>query len=133
MATRDENIAPVESTECTCEKGIALFDVRFWFGVLIGSAIGISAGVLFAPKSGKRTRRDITNSVKSVAMEAQDKYEDVKEDISDSVSAVKEKLSRTAEEAKHELERVAKKGKAIKDKGHQLIEDIEESVIRARI
>jgi|GEM_PF-338992 len=133
MANHDKIVAPVEPEEIACERGIVLFDARFWVGILIGSAVGISTGILLAPKSGKRTRRDITNSVKTAATEAQDKLEDVKEDISDGVSAVKEKLSRKAGEAKHEFERVVKKGKSIKEKGQQLIDDIDEDIRQARI
>jgi gas vesicle protein len=133
MATHDKPVATIDSEEIACERGIVLFDARFWVGILIGSAVGVSAGILLAPKSGKKTRRDITNSVKSVAAEAHDKLDDVKDDISDGVSAVKVKLSRTARGAKHELERVVQKGKSIKDKGHQLIEDIEEDIHQARI
>ena len=133
MATHDKPVATIDSEVIACERGIVLIDARFWVGILIGSAVGVSAGILLAPKSGKKIRRDIRNSVKSVATEAQDKLDDVKDDISDGVDAVKVKLSRTAREAKHELERVVKKGKSIKEKGHQLIDDIDEDIHQARI
>ena len=32
--------------------------------VAVGAAIGVGLGVLFAPKSGKETRQDISNKVK---------------------------------------------------------------------
>lgn len=36
-------------------------------GVVAGSTIGVTAGVLFAPKSGKETRADIANEAKELS------------------------------------------------------------------
>lgn len=39
---------------------------KFLGGLLIGTAIGAAAGILFAPKSGKETRRALKNSAQDL-------------------------------------------------------------------
>jgi len=39
---------------------------KFLGGLLLGTAIGAAAGILFAPKSGKETRRSLKNSAQDL-------------------------------------------------------------------
>ena len=43
-------------------------------GLFIGGLIGIALGILFAPKSGKETREDITHKANDVLSKAKDEY-----------------------------------------------------------
>lgn len=56
---------------------------NFALGTAIGTALGAAAGLLFAPKSGKETRGDITTKSKEVAdtvkTSATDQYESTKQ------------------------------------------------------
>lgn len=56
---------------------------NFAIGTAIGTALGAAAGLLFAPKSGKETRGDITTKSKEVAdtvkTSATDQYESTKQ------------------------------------------------------
>jgi gas vesicle protein len=45
----------------------------------VGSAVGAIAGVLLAPKSGKETRQDIVNNVKSTSENVRNSARDIKE------------------------------------------------------
>lgn len=60
---------------------------------LIGGLVGAGLALLFAPQSGKKTRRDITRFTKNVAGEAKDMVEDAAESVQDLVDKVSDKLS----------------------------------------
>lgn len=64
--------------------------IEFTKGIVIGSIIGTVIGILYAPKSGKRTRRDIynksvhlRNDAEAKLMEAQEKTAEVLEEATD--------------------------------------------------
>ena len=44
-------------------------------GLLIGSLVGVVVGLLFAPKSGKELREDISEKAKDLADKVKDEYE----------------------------------------------------------
>ena len=44
-------------------------------GLLIGGLIGVVIGLLYAPKSGKETREELTDKAKDVAGKLKDEYE----------------------------------------------------------
>ena len=44
-------------------------------GLLIGGLIGVIAGILYAPKSGKETREDIARTTDDLLYRARDEYE----------------------------------------------------------
>jgi gas vesicle protein len=92
-----------------------------WF--VLGAAIGAGLGILFAPQSGERTRRDLARRGRKLRAEAEDKLEDLADDlkvrgrkikesvadfadeVADEVTEGKRKLERTALTAREELER----------------------------
>lgn len=63
---------------------------KFVAGALIGAAAGAIAGILFAPKAGKETRKDIANKAKEYT-------EKGKEIAKKSEVAVKGAIKETAE------------------------------------
>lgn len=92
-----------------------------WF--LLGAVLGAGLGLLFAPQSGERTRRDITRkarrlktrageALEDAAEEIQDRgrrlkasVEDWAEEVGDEVRDGKKAIERTASNARDELER----------------------------
>ncbi len=82
--------------------------------VAVGAAIGVGLGVLFAPKSGKETRNDIKEKVKTLtSKEYQDEFKrKVKELESEIKSLDKEKVLNIAK----------KKSAELKEKAEELIE-----------
>ena len=48
-------------------------------GLFIGGLIGIALGILFAPKSGKETRDDVTRKANELLAKAKEEYETVAE------------------------------------------------------
>jgi gas vesicle protein len=60
---------------------------------LIGGMIGAAIALLYAPKSGRETRKDITRSARRVKNSTVDLIEDAIDDVNDFVSDLKEKAA----------------------------------------
>lgn len=58
-----------------------------------GGIIGAGVALLFAPQSGKKTRRDIVRYAKKAKHKAEDVVDDFTDSLSDMVEAVGEKAS----------------------------------------
>ena len=70
---------------------------KFLLGALIGAVAGAAAGLLFAPKSGKETRKDIADKAKEYTVKGKEmaiKGEKVvKGAIKDTAEKVADKMS----------------------------------------
>jgi gas vesicle protein len=60
---------------------------------LVGGAIGAVIALLYAPKSGKETRKDITRTARKIKHEAQDFIEDAVDQVEDFVDGTKERVT----------------------------------------
>ncbi len=65
--------------------------LKVMYGIIIGSAIGGAAGILFAPKAGKETRQEISGKVKDTTTAAKEKIRETVEEIKEKVESLKEK------------------------------------------
>ena len=61
--------------------------------LVAGGIIGAGIALLYAPQSGRKTRKDISRYAKKVKIKAEDVVEDFSESITDMVDAVGEKAS----------------------------------------
>lgn len=61
-------------------------------GAIAGAAIGVVAGVLTAPKSGRETREDIKQKTNDVADQLQGSAEDVRKKVTESSGGFVEKV-----------------------------------------
>ena len=68
-------------------------------GVGIGTAVGVAAGILFAPKSGKETRQAIADRTSETVV-----------NLKESVAAAKERLAASAAEKSSMLREAGQKG-----------------------
>lgn len=80
---------------------------KFAIGALFGAAVGLVAGLLTAPKSGKETRADIKakasdikNQAAKTGADLRDKAEDVVDDVKDRAIDLKERTESAAKAAK---------------------------------
>ena len=97
-------------------------------GFLAGAVFGTTLGVLFAPKSGKETRKDL----KKLAKKAKDiDLDDVREFVIEKSANIEEKLSKLSKE--RVLKEAKKKSKEIqKDIAnlYDYVKDISEDVMQ---
>jgi len=70
---------------------------RTFFGFLTGAAIGAGLALLFAPQSGKETRKKIKEMSDKVGGEVKEGYEKVSGKAKAIVDGAKEKLKRKAD------------------------------------
>ena len=76
-------------------------------GLLIGGLIGVVAGILYAPKSGKETREDIARTTEDLLSRAKDEYEKAVEKSKAAYEAAVKSLKNfelSAKEKVHEVE-----------------------------
>jgi len=64
---------------------------NFCKGLLIGSALGALAGILFAPKSGKELRSDIREKGSEVLAEARHQAKELKQEADRHLSEARQK------------------------------------------
>jgi|SRR5579864_1115669 len=72
----------------------------FVAGLLCGAAVGVVAGLLFAPKRGAALRKDLAKSANNVARQARALYDgaaDVVSDLSDRATAMLEPNGKSVE------------------------------------
>lgn len=101
------------SSNCGRKKGFGKF--------LLGALVGAGLGVLFAPKSGSETRKELKDKMTSLLNKAKDiDAEEVKEKLSLKISEIKEELSDLDRE---KVLKIAKqKGNDIKNKCEELVQ-----------
>lgn len=64
----------------------------FLFGLMIGSIVGGTLGLLYAPTSGKRLRRKIADKTDEIVEEAESMYESGKEKVEGLINNGKKKV-----------------------------------------
>ena len=98
--------------ECCKKTGLGKF--------ALGLAAGVTLGVLFAPKKGSETRKELADKIKELYERAKEiDVKEVRENISLKIEELKKELK---ELDKEKVAKIAKeKGKAIKKKADELV------------
>ena len=89
---------------------------KFGLGILLGAAVGVVAGLLTAPKSGKETRQDIKDKAKAAKGSAERKLKDAHKELDKLSAETKAKAKSLQGKAKDEMDEVAKKADALRDR-----------------
>lgn len=66
-------------------------------GLAMGTAVGLTAGILLAPKSGKETRKEISEKAKDVLDKSKEDLHNIKYKIAETVEDVRDDISSKAE------------------------------------
>jgi len=84
-------------------KGSSALEVAFSF--LIGAATGFVLGILFAPASGKETRKKIKVQAVKTGEKAKESYEKISREAEKGIQVVKEKAQEGIDAIKDFLEK----------------------------
>ena len=90
-----------------------------WF--LLGAALGAGLGLLLAPQSGERTRRDIGRKVKRLQRQAGEKLEEFADEVQD-------RGKRIRESADEFIEEVEDRGRRVKASAEDFVDDLADEV-----
>jgi gas vesicle protein len=98
-------------------------------GLVIGGLIGVVAGILFAPKSGKETREDIARTTEELLLRAKDEYERAVEKSKTAYEAALKRLKDLELSAKEKVQEVEGK---VTEFAHQSAEAIQDNKNRLK-
>lgn len=73
-------------------------------GLAVGGLIGLVVGILYAPKKGKETRKDIAKTAENLLAKAREQYEQAMEEIENLVNQEKESFSEKKTRLKKAIE-----------------------------
>jgi len=88
----DERYVVIERSE----PGIGSF--------ILGLAVGAGIALLFAPRSGEETRRDLQKRAKRVGDQAQDFVSEMTDSVSQTISSAKEKVENRIDSTRQAVE-----------------------------
>jgi gas vesicle protein len=98
---------------------------------LIGGAVGAGIALLYAPQSGRDTRKDIVKTARRVKKETVNLVEDAVDSINDFASDVKDKVSDIIDRGKDLSEDAKKEVLRNLEQGQKIIEKQRKKVIEA--
>ena len=92
-----------------------------WGKFVVGAGIGAGLGILFAPKSGSETRRELKEKADELIAKAKEiKMEDVTEMVQEKIEELKKEIK---DLDKEKVLKIAKeKGEKVKEKASELVE-----------
>lgn len=82
---------------------------HFFKGLLIGGALGVLAGIFFAPKSGKELRSDIKKKGDKILKNGTEIYDDTSTKAKEIYGEIKHQAEELKEEAEDTGEKIAGK------------------------
>ncbi len=95
----------------------------FLKGLLIGGLIGAVAGILFAPKSGRETREDISRKTQDLVSKAREEYVSVLEKSKEAYDAALERMKETKSALKGQVSETEKKIEEWAEKGKDAVDE----------
>jgi gas vesicle protein len=98
---------------------------------LIGGLIGAAVALLYAPQSGRETRKDISKKARRVKKGAVDLVEDIAESVSDFTGDVKDTAEDIIDRGRELSESAKKEIVATLEHGQKVIEKQRKKIIEA--
>ncbi|HFE63684.1 hypothetical protein B1H10_06265 [candidate division KSB1 bacterium 4484_188] len=94
---------------------------EFLKGLLIGGIVGSVVALLYAPKSGKETREDISKKTDELLVKAKDEYEARLEQSKKAYESAIQRLKELEGVARKKVEEVEEKVEELSEKGKETV------------
>jgi len=104
---------------------------RIMGAFLLGGLIGATVALLYAPKPGRETRKDLSKAAKRVKSGAADLVEDITESVADFTSEIKDKAADIAERGRELSEDARKEIAATLEHGQKALEKQRKRIVDA--
>jgi len=95
-------------------------------GTAVAGVAGYVAGILTAPKSGKETRKDISDAAHKGVAEAEKQLKKLHTELGEALEKAKTKGGNVTGKAKKELDKVVDTAKTAKEKAREMLSAIHE-------
>ncbi len=99
--------------------------------ILIGGLIGAAIALLYAPKSGRKTRKDIIRAARRAKNSTADLIEDAIDDVNDFINDLKEKASDIADQGTDLTDKAKKEIMATLEQGQKAIDKQKQKISEA--
>ncbi len=96
-------------------------------GVVLGSLVGSAAGVLFAPKSGKETRKDLKDIAEKSVETVKAKTNELSDAVQETYSEALNKFNKFSEEKLTDLKKVASD---VEEKAEEKAKEVKEETTK---
>jgi gas vesicle protein len=100
-------------------------------GILLGGVIGAVIGILYAPKSGQGTRRDINRKAEDLLLKAKREYEDTLQKSSKAYGSAVKQLKHLESSTKERVGELEKKVDELTDLGKEALKDTKGRLTKA--
>ena len=99
--------------------------------ILIGGLIGAAIALLYAPKSGRKTRKDLIRAARRAKNSTADLIEDAIDDVNDFINDLKEKASDIADQGTDLTDKAKKEIMATLEQGQKAIDKQKQKISEA--
>jgi gas vesicle protein len=99
---------------------------KFAVGAAIAAAAGYVAGILTAPKRGKETRQDISNTARKAKSEAERTLKNLQNELIGLIDQSKKQASKLSASAKQDLDSAVATAKSAREKARQILSGFHE-------
>lgn len=94
----------------------------FFKGLLVGGAIGAIIALLYAPKSGKETREELSQKAEDLYGRLREEYQHSLENAQKSIETAQQKLDEISKTASQKTDEVSRSFEKIVEKGRKEVE-----------
>lgn len=106
---------------------------EFVSGLVTGALIGLAAGILVAPRSGKDTRKKIAGAAREQADDLADQWDDAKSETKKGINTIKTNVSDSADKAIDQLDNYRNKvADKAEDKATHLADDAKSAIDKVK-
>jgi gas vesicle protein len=100
-------------------------------GIILGGVIGAAIGILYAPQSGRKTRKDITNTAEELLTKAKEEYEATLKKSSKAYESAIKQLKHLESSAMEKVEEMEEKVDELTDLGKEAFHDTKGHLTKA--